>query len=38
MTKFATPPSIEKNPNERAPLVAIVRFRPSCSFVTVGSS
>ena len=26
MAKFTTPPSIERNPNERAPLVAIIRF------------
>jgi len=29
--EFITVPSIEKNPNERAPLVAIVRFKPLAS-------
>ena len=27
MTAFLSPPTVEKNPNERAPLVALVRFR-----------
>ena len=27
MTAFLSPPTVEKNPNERAPLVALVRFK-----------
>ena len=27
MTSFTTQPTVEKNPNEKAPLVALVRFR-----------